>query len=532
MAAKDTTRSQTDEDNVAVAEEQEADPKEVLKKAIRVQVEDAGVLRKKLTITVPRENVAEELDKEYDELLSEAVVPGFRRGRAPRRLVEKRFGGEVGQQVQTRLLSNAYLAAIEKEDLRVLGDPLVHAPAKGKGDKDEGERLYDMAAALEHIKLPDEGDFAFKCEVEVKPEFKLPSLKGMPVEKPKLSITEDDVSEQVNRMRALRGHYAPVIDGEVKPDDLLICDLVVKVDGTEIKREDNATYAARGQRVEGVSIEDFGEKFAGAKVGDVKTFEGELPDDHEMEAYRGKKATFELTLNDIKRLQLPPLDEDFLASQGFESEEEYRSWVRERMESQLEEELRRGMRNQVRQYLIENTKFDLPEGLSNRQTDRVVARRAVELQRRGVPTAEIEKHADELKTSARTEAVADLKLHFILEEVAEKLEVEVSEEEVNGQIAAIAQAYNRRFDRVRDELVRSDRIASLYLEMRDDKCIDRILEDAEITEAEPEKKTGQSKAASKKSTKKAGKKEEGGASKPQAKEATSSKKTTRKKKTS
>ena len=127
----------------------------------------------------------------------------------------------------------------------------------------------------------------------------------------------------------------------------------------------------------------------------------------------------------------------------------------------------------------------------------------VELQRQGVPEAEIEKHADELRTGARAQAVAELKLHFILEQIAETLDIDVTEEEINGAIAAMAQAYNRRFDRVRDELAKNNGVESLYLELRDEKCLDRVLETAKITEAKVTKK----KATTKKKTEKSGKAE-------------------------
>lgn len=488
MAKKEITGSQTDESAAAVADEEEEaqDPKEALKGVIKVAIAEAGTLRKTVTVTVPRANIDEELEKEYKGLVTDAIVPGFRRGRAPRRLVEKRFGGEVGEQVQTRLLSNAYLAAIEREDLKVLGDPLLWV--KLKGAESDKEQLVDMRTALTNMKLPDEGDFQFKCEVEVKPEFKLPELDGVPIERPKLEISDEDVTVQIDRLRAMRGNYAPVIDGAVEPDDMLICDLVMTVGGKEIKKAENIQLAARPQRIESATFEDFGDKVKGTKAGKTVSIEGELSNDYEVEDLRGKKAKFEITINDIKRMNLPPLDKNFLETQGFESEKEYRGWVRQRMESQLESELKRGMREQVREYLIKNTKLDLPEGLSTRQTERAVLRKAIDLQRQGVPTAEIEKHADELRTIAREETTTELKLHFILEEIAEKLEVEVSEEDINGAIANIAQTYNRRFDRVRDDLAKNDGIEMLYLQIRDEKCVDKILEKAKITDAEVPRK--------------------------------------------
>ena len=499
MATDEVTDSQVDG---AVAEEED-DPKEALKKVITVKVADAGGLRRTVSITVPQESLRSELDKEYDDLVEKAEVPGFRRGHAPRRLVEKRYGHDINEQVQTRIVSNAYLAAVEKEDLKILGDPLVWVNVKDKkaSDGEAQEQLLDLNKALEHISLPDEGDFEFRCEVELKPQFELPSLDGVPVEKPDLKISDEDVQVQVDRMRAVRGTWVPVADnGKVAIDDLLVCDVTINVAGKEIKTIDNMQLAARAQAIEGAVLSDFGDRLKGAKVGDTRTVEGTLSDDYEVEVHRGKKGTFELRVNEIKRMQLPPLDKAYLTAQGFDSEVEYRSWIRQQMESRLESEIRRGQQNQVCKWLLDNIKLDLPEGLSSRQTERAVARRALDMQREGVPQAEVEKKIDALRTSAKEETATELKMYFILEAIAEKLDIDVSEEEINAQIASMAQAYNRRFDRIRDELFKSNRIESLYIQIRDEKCLEQILQKANISEAKVPKMGAEAK------TKKAGSK--------------------------
>jgi len=239
-----------------------------------------------------------------------------------------------------------------------------------------------------------------------------------------------------------------------------------------------------------------------------------LPDDYDREELRGKEAEFAFTIEDIKRLQLPPLDAAYLDGMGFDSEEEYRAWVRETAERHLDHQVRSAMQRQIAEHLVKTVNLDLPEGLSTRQTDRAVHRRMMELRRQGVPQDEIEKHGDELRTTARQQAIGELKLHFILEEVAEKLDVDVTEEEINGQIAMIAQQYGQRFDRVRDELGRNNGLESLYLQIRDEKCLDKILLMAEITdakvEAKPKKKVQRKKtsttASARKPTKKVTKK--------------------------
>jgi len=454
-----------------------ADIKEQLKKVLDVKIEDAGVLRKRLTITIPAETIKLERDKQYSDLIREALVPGFRRGRAPRRLVEKRFGSEVGEQVQTKLVTNAYMAATEMKELKVLGDPQFWAR-----NKDGEEKLVDVESALRQMKLPEEGPLTYRAELEIWPKFDLPELTKIKVKRPKVKITAEDVKKQVDRLRSMRGTWEPVEGGLVKADDLLICDVTMSVDGEQIKKEENVRLAARAQRVEGVTLEKLGEVLVGSKAEQTKSIEGTIPDDYEKAELRGKKAKFGITIHEVKRFAMPPLDEAFLQSVGADSEKELREFVKGQMERELDATIKRGMHGQLQRYLLQETKIELPEGLSRRHVDRAIIRRIVELRRDGVPQEEIDKHADELRTGTTQQAIEGLKLHFIFDDIAERLNVQVSEEEINGQIAAIARRYNRRFDRVRDELAQSDGLTALYLEIRDDKCLDKLLEDAEIEE--------------------------------------------------
>jgi trigger factor len=179
---------------------------------------------------------------------------------------------------------------------------------------------------------------------------------------------------------------------------------------------------------------------------------------------------------------------------GFENIEELRSWVRADLESRIGEAVRRGMAGQVYQYLLDSTQFELPGRMSERQTQRVMLRRMLELSREGTPPAEVEKHLDELKAGAQEATARELKLFFIMNRLAELIEVEVSESEMNAQIAAIAQRQNRRFDRVRDQLAKEGSLADLYLQIRDEKIVDQLIAKAQITEATPEEIEAEQKA--------------------------------------
>jgi len=478
-------------------EEQKPSLEDTLKEVVQVDVEEVGTLRKKLTITIPRETLDEQVGDQYDDLRRDAMVPGFRKGRAPRRLLEKRFGNDVSETLVQQLVGTGYMVATEKLDLKVLGDPLVWV----SGDKEqEGETLVEVDEAIRRITLPDDGPLVYACEVEIRPEFDLPALEGVPIEKPVIEVAEEDITVQMDRIRAMRGTYELISEGPIEADDLITADVKMTSGETVLKEEEGMRVSARPQQIDGVSLEGLGEALSGAKVGDVKTVSGQIGDDYVKVEFRGQQADFEFTIREIRRMRLPELTEEFIKSLGFDAEAELREWIKNERESRLGEEVRRAMHGQVQQYLLDKVSFDLPERLSNKQSAQITARRLLDLYRQGVPPAEVEKLMDELRTSAREDALRELKLAFIMEKLAEEVEVEVSEEEINAQIAWIAQQRGHRFDRVRDELAKEGAIASLYVRIRDDKIIDKLLEKAEVTEKKGEKKSGKKSGSGSKKT--------------------------------
>lgn len=477
-----------------------------LKEAISVEREDIGPLRLKLTVTIPTETLDERRGDQFAELKRDALVPGFRKGHAPLRLVEKRFASDVGERLKSELFSSGYLAAVEKEDLKPLGDPLFWVKVKeertGEDDKPrqvETEKLLPIERALESLKLPKEGPLRFSCELELKPDFELPKLDKIPVQRPTVSIGDEDVEEELQRMCKMRGAFQPVEDGSVELDDMLYADMKMLVDSETISTEDNFGLAARDIFVKGVALKGLGEAATGKKLGETISIEAEVPDDHENIDARGKTARFEFVLREIKRLEVPPMSE-VLPSLGFDDEDELRKAIRSSLEARLDSTIKDAMHGQVGQYLLDNTKLDIPEGLSQRQTERSVARRMIEMYQAGVPEAEIEKQMDELRAGAHDQVLRDLKLFFILEKVAEERDIDVSEEQVNGAIAQMAQRSNKRFDRVRDELSKGAGLTMLYHKLRDHQTLEALLADAEVSDTEGPKKIIETTAKAKKKT--------------------------------
>jgi trigger factor len=437
---------------------------EDLKKEVRAEIKEIGTLRKELSITVPEKVIADHLDHNYQELMHDATVPGFRKGRAPRPLIEKRYGSEVRESLPTSIVGQSFFAAPENNEL-----------AEG------GTKLVDFDEALQTLKLPAGGDFTYVCEIEIKPVFELPELKGIEVKSPDVSITDDMITQEILRQRKIRGRFEPHMEDAAEKDDLLVADIRLTVDGREIKTEENAQLAVRPSSLDGIPLTDLDQVFVGAKVGDTRQAQCTIPDDYERADVRGQSGVYEFKIHELKRLAPMPVEE-FLQRSGFDNEQDARDHCRMLMENERDNLIARAKREQVYEYLLANTDLTLPEALSTRQTERAIQRRLIELQQQGVPESDIAAHSDELRTSAKEEVARDLKLSFILAKVAEQLEIGVTDEEVNTAIAQIARRYNRRFDRVRDELQNGGLLDQLAEQIRQDKCVAQLLADAKIVE--------------------------------------------------
>jgi trigger factor len=488
MADEDATLEQADQE-VETPEAELSDDERFmadLKKAVEVESEDIATLRRRLTITIPRDTIDERLEEQLSEKRREEVIPGFRRGRAPLRLVQKRFGREIGNELSARLVLSAYLAVLERDEIKTVGDPMLWAtvpPPKGSRE-DPKEKLLEPSEAIRHIKLPSEGALTFKCEVDLQPEFELPSLEGIEVTRPAVSVSDKDVDNEVKRLLAMRGHFAPVDEKKkIVEDDLIVGDLKVTVGDKLVKSEENVQVAARDMRYGGILLEGLGRALIGQKAGATVTLDTKIPDEYPEDDLRGQDARVDLVVHDVKRLVIPELDQELLESMGFESEGDLRDLIHRELEAGLDAQVTEALRDQIDEHLLANTELEIPAGISASHTERVVALQVIERLQEGVPEAEITKEIDSLRTTAAEAAARHLKLSFILEKIAEDREIDVGEDEINGVINEIARRRQMRFDRVRDELIASNRLQALYLRLRNDKIRDALLQDAKIADA-------------------------------------------------
>jgi len=434
-----------------------------------VTIEDVGPCKKKISVEIPVEKVRQITDEQYGELGRQAVVPGFRKGRAPRRLLEKRFGKETSEQIKLKLLADASDAAIKDNELNILGEPNIDH---------------------EKIELPEEGPMKFEFEVEVKPQFELPSLEGIPIERPKLDVTDEHIDGELERLCRYSGIWTPRKDDEaIEAEDQIIAAAVLKIEGVEEEeKHDNIEIYVRPTSFVGpVPVEKLDELLIGAKAGDTRQVTVEIPKTFFREQYRDKKVQVEITVKDIKYLKPAQIDENFLSNYGVGSEDELREQIRTSLNARLERQVRLGMVEQVYKYMLEKTDFDLPTDVAAAYSMNLLRRQYANLLSRGLPREQLEEQMDQLRAGSEQRAKEQLKAFFIMDKVAEKLGIEVGDEELNGQIAALAVQQGQRPERLRQEMEKNGSLEQFRQQIRDEKCVEKLLESAKIAEVEPKK---------------------------------------------
>jgi trigger factor len=432
-----------------------------------VKIEDAGPAKKKLTITIPAEEIDEKIDSSFATLTSQAVLPGFRPGRAPRKLIEKRFGGSVKAETRNQIVADAYSKAIEQHKIKVVGEP-------------EADQLKDLE--IEPGKA-----LTFSVEIEVAPEFELPDLEGLKIKKPLVKVQDDDIDEELERQQFRFGKADDVKDEITHGDRVQGRAMITKADGELVQEMAEAIIAIPFKEAEGEGhflgfyTEKMDDLFVGKNVGDLVTFETEVPANDERVALRGQKIKIEFTINRAVRVA-PASVEEVAQTYGLENVETLRTEIKNALEQRAQQEQHAVMREQVAEQLLEKVNFELPKKLSAAQAARALDRARIELLYRGTPADEVEVRIAEMRADSDAEAQRRLKLFFILHALAEKYEIQVSNEEINGRIAQIAHQRGERPEKLRSQFAQQGRLQQIGLQIREHKALDRVLDKATVEE--------------------------------------------------
>jgi trigger factor len=424
-----------------------------------VELRDIGPCKKHIKVTVDRADIDALMNQKYSELVVDTPVPGFRPGKAPRRIIERRFHKDVSEKVRGEILLKSLEQLAEENQLTPITAPNID-PSK--------------------IEIPKQGPLIYEFEVEVQPEFELPNYKGLKLRRPVKVFTDADVQQEEHRILARYGSLVPKPEGDAQVGDYLITDLTTR-DGDRIlstHKEITIRIDPRLALKDGVA-ERFGEQVKGAKAGDVRIVDITLSDGVADASLRGKKVQARFDVKEIKKMRLPELTHEFLHEFGVHTPEQLREQIRVLLQHRLEYHQRQAARQQILQQVAAATTWDLPEDMLQRQARGALNRRIMEMRSAGMSEDEIRGRLRILEQDVLRSTAWTLKEHFVLQKVADLENLEVTEDDIDYEIERIAAQTNESPRRVRARLEKEDMMDALANEIIERKALDLILGSAD-----------------------------------------------------
>jgi trigger factor len=453
----------------APADDEQGGEEEKKSLSLDVQIATPSACERHVTVTVAREDIDRYLDEAYSELMPSANVPGFRIGRAPRKLVENKFRKEIGEQIKGSLLLDSLSQISDEQKFTAISEPDLN---------------------LDTIEVPDDGPMTFEFDIEVRPEFEMPKWKGAKLERLVRDFTPADVEQHLEKMLARFGQLVP-FDGAAGEGDFLTVNLTSTHDGEQLERDEEVVFRIRPTlSFRDGEIKDFAQLMAGVKAGETRTADVELMQDAPNEALRGKKVKVEFEVLDVKKLKLPELTEEFLAEMGgFKTEGDLKDAIKENLQRQLEYDQQQKIRSQISSLLTQSADWELPPGLLKRQSARELERTVMELRRAGFSEAEIRARENMLRQNSASSTGRSLKEHFILERIAEEETIEAEEGDFEKEIFLIAMQSGESPRRVRAQIEKRGLMDVLQNQIIERKVLELVQENAKFTDKpyEPEK---------------------------------------------
>jgi trigger factor len=425
--------------------------------SMKVQVEKKPESVSTLKIELPADEVSKEWDTIANSFARFAKIPGYRPGKAPRAVIDKRFRKEIQDEVTKKLVSRSYREAIEQKKLRVAS-----------------------LTNLEDVQFGEDKSMRFQATIVTAPEFKLPNYKNIPVELPDTKVTEAEIDATLERLRDQSADFVDVPERGAQMEDFVVIDFEGTVEGKPISEvAPQASKNLHGGKKFWVRLAadnflpKFCEQIVGQKKDETRTVVVDLPADFLVKDLAGKQASYTVTVLEIKEKVLPAVDDGF-ANKLLPGKTlaELRHTIEHDLEHEKEHEVERAKEAQIIKYLQEKIQFDLPPSLLRNETKRALTELVQRNRARGIPDEMLKDKEKELIETAANVAAHRLKTNFILERVAEQEKIEVRKEDVDLRIRQEAQHYNISSDKMRKELEEHDGLNALAEQILLGKTLD------------------------------------------------------------
>lgn len=385
----------------------------------------------KLTIEVSAEEFEQGLQKAYEKNKKQISIPGFRKGKVPRQMVEKMYGPAMFyEDAANAIIPEAYAKAAEESGLEIVSQPEIDVTQIEKGK-----------------------EFIFTAKVAVKPEVELGEYKGVTVEKTSMEVTDEEVMTEIDKAREQNSRTVTVEDRAVAQNDIAVIDFEGFVDGVAFEGGKGENYSLTiGSHS---FIDTFEDQLVGKNIGEEVEVNVTFPEDYHSEELAGKPAMFKVTVKEIKVKELPALDNDFAQDVSeFDTVDEYKADVKKNLEEKKVESAKREKEAKVVAKIVENSKMDIPEAMIQTQVRQMAEDFAQRLSSQGLSVEQYFQFTgltpDKLFDDMKPEAEKRIKNRLVLEAVVKAENITVTDEDVEKELADMAAMYKMEVDKLKE----------------------------------------------------------------------------------
>jgi len=431
---------------------------------VNVTVENLAPCKKLLRVEVDAKAVDEAFDAVTKDFQKQASLPGFRPGKAPRAMVLKKYEPDIKNEVKRKLIGDSYRKALDEKKIAVIGYPDIEEIQFGRGQT-----------------------LQFAATIETAPEFQLPEYRGLPAKREVKSVTVADVDRAIELLARQHTKFETVAR-ELRLGDVAVVNYTGTCDGKPITDTAPTAKGLTEQKnfwVDAASdsfIPGFADQIIGAKAGDKRTVNVDFPADFVTKQLAGKKGVYEVEVVEVKEKVLPPIDDAFAKKYDAENLPKLREGVQRDLENELKYSQAKAVRGQIIRALLTATNFDLPETAVAHETRTVVYDIVRENSQRGVARDLIEKQKDEIYSAAAQSAKERVKLSFLIQRIAEKEGIQVSQDEVLKRVQSLALAYQIPLEKFLKDLQKRNGVAELYDQIAHEKVLAFLEQNAKIEE--------------------------------------------------
>ncbi len=432
---------------------------------MQVNIEDKSSVKKNIHVEIPHEDVKKELDKAYNELKKTAVIKGFRKGKAPRKVLEAKFKKDVHADIVPRLIQESFSKVLEDNDLKIVGGPKVDPP-----------------------ELDPEKSYIFDIVIEVKPEIEDIEYKGIDIKKTIHKINEDEVEAQIQMIRKSMAKEETVTEERpVKEDDFVLIDYQGFVDGKPFDKTpkiENYVMAMGSDTMP----KEFTEKLIGAIPEQELEIEVVYADDAPNKELAGKTITYKVVLKEIQEEILPPVDDNLAKDLGnIKDLEDLKDKIRTNLNQGYERRIQQEMDEQIFEFFTEKYKFEVPEALVESELNGIVAEAEQAYAQNNISLEDAGLSPDFLKNQYRDVAEKQAKRHLILEKIVDQENLELTEDELEKSFEETALNMGATADAIKGMFKANEQQFGFYKQVQlEKKVLKMIMDSGNITEVEPE----------------------------------------------